>query len=69
MSADTTKAAQEAAATEQELAAAIAAFQGAVFRGDPARLHLATEAAHAALQAHLDAKASVWAVAKRNHGQ
>jgi len=63
-----TQAAQEVAATEHELAAAVAAFQGAVFRGDAARLRIATEAAHAALQAHLDAKASAWAVTKREHG-
>lgn len=58
----------EVAATYEELAAAITAFQGAVFRQDAARLRIATEAAHAALQAHLDAKASAWAIIKRENG-
>lgn len=58
-------AAAEVSATEKEMAAAIANFEAATFRGDAARLRLTTEAAHAALQAHLDAKASLWAVAKR----
>jgi hypothetical protein len=58
-------ASREAIATEKELAAAIANFQAAVYRECPVRLSRATEAAHAALQNHLDAKASIWAVAKR----
>ena len=60
------RASAEKAATEQELAARIKDFEAAVFRGDGARLAVATEAAHAALQSHLDATAAVWAVARRD---
>lgn len=59
----------EVAATEKELVAAISMFEAATYRGNAVRLKTTTEAAHAALQAHLDAKASLWAVAKREAGQ
>lgn len=55
-------------ATEKELAAALLIFEAAVFRGEPPRLPGATEAAHAALQNHLDAIASSVAVARRSLG-
>jgi hypothetical protein len=55
-------------AAEKEQAAAMLVFEAAVLRGDPARLALATEAAHAALQNHLDAIASSVAVTRRSLG-
>lgn len=58
----------ERLATEQELTAAIKKFEGEAYRNDAKRLDLATEAAHAALQAHLDAIMSQIAVAKRAYG-
>lgn len=62
------KASAEVLATKQELEAALLAFDGALWRADAARLNRATEAAHAALQAHLDAKAANLAVAKKGAG-
>jgi hypothetical protein len=59
-------AASEVTATEKELAGRIQLFEAEVYRGDAARLAIATEAAHAALQGHLDAKAGMWAVAQRD---
>ncbi|MCX7585033.1 hypothetical protein [Phenylobacterium sp. 58.2.17] len=55
-------------ATGKELEAAQLVFEAEVYRGDPARLARATEAAHAALQNHLDAIASNLAVARRSLG-
>lgn len=63
-----TQASLDRGATEKELAAAQLMFEAAVFRGDQARLTLATEAAHAALQNHLDAIASSVVVARRSLG-
>lgn len=58
----------EVGATENELKAALLVFEAECFRGDPVRINRATEAAHAALQSHLDAKASNLAVARRSLG-
>lgn len=62
------QASMERIATEHELAAAIKSFEGEMWRGDPARLSRATEAAHAALQNHLDAITAPLAIAKRMNG-
>lgn len=62
------QAAMEIGATEHEMKSAIAKFEAELWRFDTARLNAATEAAHAALQAHLDAKASHLALLKRAHG-
>lgn len=58
----------ERAATEHELLAAMKAFEGAVWRGQPALLTRATEAVHAAAQAHMDAIAGQIAVLRRGVG-
>lgn len=55
----------EVTATEKELIAAIMSFDAETIRNDSRRLVLATEAAHAALQHHLDAKASLMSIVKR----
>lgn len=55
-------------ATALELDATLKAFEAECWRDDPARLARATEAAHAALQASLDAIHSNLALAKRAHG-
>lgn len=60
------KASAELIATKAEMEAAVQNFTAATYRGDAARLRIATEAAHAALQSHLDAIGSAWAVAKRD---
>lgn len=59
-------AAQEASALEKDLTAAIISFEGSVIRDRPAALTLATEHAHATLQRLLDAKAAVYAIARRD---
>lgn len=58
----------ERAASKFDLDAALLTFEGAAFRSDGPRMRLATEAAHAALQSHLDAIASNIEVAKRSLG-
>lgn len=58
----------ERIASKHDLDASLPAFEGACFRGDPVLLQRATDAAHAALQAHLDAIGSSVAITKRSHG-
>lgn len=60
------KGGREHTATAKELAASIISFEAAVYRADRSRINDATEAAHAALQAHLDAFAGLWAVVSRD---
>lgn len=55
-------------ATRIELEAATKMFEAAVWRGSASRLNETTEAAHSALDAHLEAIAGNLAVAKRNAG-
>lgn len=55
-------------ASKFDLDAALLSFEGAALRSDSARMRIATEAAHAALQSHLDAIASNIEVAKRSLG-
>lgn len=61
-------ASNEYTATEKEVAAAQLMFEAAVIRGDPTRIQMATDAAHAAMQNRLDAFASLIAVARRDVG-
>lgn len=68
LSKDESSAVGERMATDHELQAAIKAFEGAVCRQDTARLVAAQDAAHSALQNHLDAIASMFAVTMRRHG-
>lgn len=49
-------------ATQMELAAAVDTFKAACLRNDGPRITITGEAAHAALQAHLDAHNSLYAV-------
>jgi hypothetical protein len=58
-------AAYERTATQKEMEAAILMFEAAVWRSDTVRLNLATEAAHAAMQAHLDSIAGLFGVLVR----
>ena len=58
----------ERAASKFDLDAALLSFEGAAFRSDAHRMGVATEAAHTALQNHLDAIASNIEVAKRSLG-
>jgi hypothetical protein len=58
----------ERAATRADLDAAIATFEGACMRGQSDRINRATEAAHAILQAHLDAIAGQITMALRKEG-
>lgn len=62
------KASHERIATEKEIQAAIMAFEACLYRDDAGRLARATDAAHAALQNHLDAIAGQLAVVKRSIG-
>lgn len=66
--ADVTQSGMERVASKLELEAALHAFEAAVWRGDAARLNIATTTAQAALQAHLDGIASGIAVARRQAG-
>lgn len=61
-------AAGETIATRLDLDAAIKRFEAELWRDHAERLNAATEAAHAALQAHLDALSSSLAVARRSVG-
>lgn len=65
---DVNSASMEKIATEKEVGAAFGVFEAECWRDDPLRLNRATEAAHAALQAHLDAIHSMVTVAKRSAG-
>jgi hypothetical protein len=65
---ETTAATMEQIATEKDLTAAVVSFTGECWRDDPRRIALKTEAAHAALQAHLDAVRGVIALSKKAHG-
>lgn len=59
----------EQRATHYELDASLDLFAAAVMRGDNTAIVNATEFAHAALQRHLDAQASLVAVAKEMYGR
>lgn len=69
MSSTLETAVSERIATDKELMAAIAMFEAAAMRADGARLGIATEAAHATLQANLDAIASMYAAARAQTGE
>ena len=58
----------ERLASEQDIAGAVKMFEGACWRGNTASLTQATEAAHAALQSHLDAISSSVTATKRSAG-
>lgn len=68
MSPDQSSASLNVCATQRELEAAVKVFEAECFRGLSARLNRATEAAHADLQAHLDATAANIAIARRSAG-
>lgn len=55
-------------ASDLEIKATIATFEARCWRGGSGQLTAATEAAHAALQAHLDAIAGSVATTKRTIG-
>lgn len=59
------KAGYEQSATKIELDAAVECFKAECLRGDATRLGLATDRCHAALQAYLDASASLAAIVRR----
>lgn len=58
-------AAAEASAMQKDLDASITSFEAAVIRNSTQALDAATEHAHATLQRVLDAKAAVFAIARR----
>lgn len=59
---------QEEIATRDELDAMVLRFKAAVRRGNVAQMTKRAEEARDALQAHLDAISSTWAVTKRDFG-
>lgn len=58
----------EAVATQKDLEAAVSAFSAALIRGQAGEIGRASDAAHAALQAHLDATATMYALHLRAWG-
>lgn len=58
----------ERVASEQDIQAAFRMFEAACWRGNTASLAQATETAHAAIQAHLDAISASVATTKRSVG-
>jgi len=63
-----TLAGNEMVATEKELAAYITMFEGALIRGSSDTINKAHQAAHDALDKHLQAKSAMWAIAKSDNG-
>ena len=61
------QAAAENLATEKEMNASLMVFEAACMRGDNGYINRASEAAHAALENHLQAKAAIYAIAREEY--